>query len=129
MSTKCKSRIHKTCVHHVMAYAVETRAKNTTTKILLRTTERRTLRSIVAYIVLDHKRSEEKNVISRMLLDGQPLTKTQDGVPPHEVEEEKFCKRNISFSNTENVSDLCSCRIYFFVRFQEIRMIFVYSIQ
>lgn len=59
MSTRSKVRIYKTCVRPIMTYAIETRAENTTTKRLLRSTEMRTLRSITGYTLLDHKRSEE----------------------------------------------------------------------
>lgn len=59
MSTRSKVRIYKTCVRPVMTYAIETRAENTITKRLLRTTEMRTLRSIAGYTLYDQKRSEE----------------------------------------------------------------------
>lgn len=59
MSNKSKVRIYKTCVRPIMTYAIETRAENTTTKRLLRTTEMRTLRSMSGFTLLDRKRNEE----------------------------------------------------------------------
>ncbi|XP_048520668.1 uncharacterized protein LOC125503803 [Dendroctonus ponderosae] len=59
MSRGSKVRIYKTCVRPVMTYAAETRAENTTTKRLLRTTEMRVLRSITGHTLYDMKRSEE----------------------------------------------------------------------
>ncbi|XP_044760217.1 uncharacterized protein LOC123317675 [Coccinella septempunctata] len=59
VSTRSKVRIYKTCVRPVMTYAIETRAENTATKRLLRTTEMRALRSIAGYALLDRKRNEE----------------------------------------------------------------------
>ncbi|XP_045462678.1 uncharacterized protein LOC123672567 [Harmonia axyridis] len=61
MSTRSKV---KTCVRPVMTYAVETRAENTVTKRLLRTTEMRALRSIAGYTLLNRKRNEEIREIS-----------------------------------------------------------------
>ena len=47
MSIESKTRIYKTCVRPIMTYATETRAETAATKQLLRTTEMKTLRSIL----------------------------------------------------------------------------------
>ena len=59
MSVDSKTRIYKTCVRPIMTYAIETRAKNSTTKRLLRTTEIRTLRGITGCSLRDHIRSND----------------------------------------------------------------------
>ncbi|XP_030762233.1 uncharacterized protein LOC115887052 [Sitophilus oryzae] len=59
MSSRSKVRIYKACGRPIMTYGIETRADNTTTKRLLRTTEVRTLRSITGYTLYDWKRSED----------------------------------------------------------------------
>ncbi|XP_048522437.1 uncharacterized protein LOC125504463 [Dendroctonus ponderosae] len=59
MSIGSKVRIYKTCVRPVMTYAAETRAENTTTKRLVRTTGMRVLRSVTGHTLYDMKKSEE----------------------------------------------------------------------
>ena len=54
MSVDSKTKIYKTCVRPIMTYGIKTRAKNTTTKRLLRTTEMRTLRGITGCSLRDH---------------------------------------------------------------------------
>ena len=59
LSIESKTRIYKTCVRPVMTYAIETRAENTTTKRMLRTTEMSILRAMSGISLLQHIRSEE----------------------------------------------------------------------
>ena len=59
MTIRSNIRIYKTCVRPIMTYAIDTRAENTITKSLVRTTEIRNLKSITGYTLYDHKRSEE----------------------------------------------------------------------
>ena len=59
MSIRSKTRIYKTCVRPIMAYAGETRAETAVTKRLLRTGEMKTLRAITGHSLRDHRRNDE----------------------------------------------------------------------
>ncbi|XP_045461035.1 uncharacterized protein LOC123671322 [Harmonia axyridis] len=49
MSKHSKAMIYKTCVRPIMTYGIETRADNKRTKSILRTTEKKILRTICVY--------------------------------------------------------------------------------
>ena len=59
INTECKVRIYKACVRPTLTYAIETRAETSKTKALARTTELKTLRSILGVSLFDHIRNEE----------------------------------------------------------------------
>ena len=59
MSVDSKTRIYKTFVRPITTYAIETRAENSTTKRLLRTSKMRTLRGITGCSLRDHIRSND----------------------------------------------------------------------
>lgn len=54
MSCEAKTRIYKTCVRPIMTYAAETRADTRKTKIILRTDEMRTLRTIAGHTLREY---------------------------------------------------------------------------
>ena len=59
MSTEAKVKIYKAAVRPIISYAVETRADTTRTEQLLRSTEMKTLRSILGLTLWDKIRSKD----------------------------------------------------------------------
>lgn len=59
MSIKNKTHIYQTAVRPILTYAAETRADTRKTKNLLRSTEMRTLRSIVGVTLWNRRRSSD----------------------------------------------------------------------
>lgn len=59
ISLQNKVRIYKASVRPILTYAAETRAKNSKTKKVARTTEMRTLRSIMGVTLIDRMRSAD----------------------------------------------------------------------